>query len=462
LVKRQNIIVVFLIGIALISLIFNYVIASDNDEDGIEDEFEELNKRDIDIEIEADKIQIESSLRSGDIKDEIQLKITNDSEGLSIEVGYESEISSENITLVDLEFGIIFRKLIEFVDSDENGIYDPFVDVTIQEFNFTDFQPVKYTQISISDDTKLHYFVVNTTNGVFTAHIYFSEEFHIINGTLVTPVQTKIDIQISNFPHINSSSQIALYTSLESENDYNEEEDTEDEILDYATNEKGVISEMNNLTGIFTWKNNATIDGFSKAILMSSLDIDDYDGDEQRLYLNYPRGTHIYHDPKVGIAGIYKINIINDNPLFLIILLAIISSLSISIGYGVYHYRERIFTGYSSELEKEKSIIKSQSKLRYYPARLGAIIDNKRLLHHLKDLHLDKNQSNEDMKVTAFSKDFFEIINKFEWEEDDLIDFIREITSLTPEERRSVLEEMIDKSEQQTKNRLDDTKRLYT
>lgn len=461
-VKRQNIIVILLIGIALISLNFNYVIASDDDEDGIEDEFEELNKRDIQIEIEADQIQIESSLRSGDIKDKIQLKITNDSEGLNIEVGYESEITSENITLLDLEFGIIFRKLIEFVDSDVDDIYDPLVDVTIQEINFTDFQTVKYSQISIADDTKLHYFGVNTTDGVFTAHIYFSEEFHIINGSLVTPVQTKIDIEITNFPYLNSSSQIALYISLESENDYEGEEDTEDEILDYASNEKGVISEMNNITGIFTWNNNATIDNISKAILNSSLDIDDYDGDEQKLYLNYPRGMHIYHDPKVGIAGIYKIDTIIDNSIFLIILLAIVSSLSISISYSIYHYRERIFTSHYSELEKEKTIVKSQSKLRYDPPRLGAIIDNKRLLQHLKDLHFGKNQNNEDMKVTAFSKDFFEIIIKFEWEEDDLIDFIREMTSLTPEERKSVLEEMIDKSEQQTKNRLDDTKRLYT
>ena len=49
----------------------------------------------------------------------------------------------------------------------------------------------------------------------------------------------------------------------------------------------------------------------------------------------------------------------------------------------------------------------------------------------------------------------------FEWEEDDLVDFIRDMTSLTPEERKSIFKEMIDKSEQQTKNRLDDTKRLY-
>ena len=448
-----------LIGIFLLSLNFSFAAASDDDDDGIDDDFEDLNKRDINIEVEASQIQIESSLRSGDRIDEIQLKIITDSEGLSMEVSYESEINS---TELELEFGVIFRKLVEFVDTDNNSIYDPLIDEKIHEFNLTDFQPVKYTQINITDNTALHYFVINTTNGVFTAHIYFSEEFHIINDTLITPVQSKIDIEISNYPYINSSSQLALYTSLESENEYEEEEDTEDEIREYATNENGVISEINNFTGIFTWRNNATIDGISKEVLVSNLDIDDYDEDEQKVYITYPRGTHIYHDPKVGIAGIYKIKPIIDNPLFLIVLIAIVSSLSISIGYTMIHYRDRIFTGHYKELQIKNDIGGTFSKVKYDSKRLDSLLDNKRLLLQLKEISSEKMSSIEDIKATALSEDFYKVINIFEWEEDDLVDFIREMISLTPEERDAVFKEMINKSEQQNKSRLDDTKRLYT
>ena len=448
-----------LIVFFLLSLNFNFAVASDDDDDGIDDDFEDLNKRDIDIEIEANQIQIESSLRSGDRIDQIQLKIITDSEGLTIEVSYESEIAS---TELELQFGVIFRKLVEFVDTDNNSMYNPLIDEKIQEFNLTNFQPVKYTQINISDNTALHYFVINTTNGVFIAHIYFSEEFHIVNDTLITPVQSKIDIEITNFTYINSSSQLALYTSLESENDYEEEEDTEDEIREYATNEKGIISEMNNFTGIFTWKNNASIDGISKDISMSDLDTDDYDEDEQKIYFVYPRGTHIYHDPKVGIAGIFKIKSIIDNPLFLIILIAILSSLSISIGYTVIHYKERIFAGHYKELEIKKIIGGTFSHVKYDSKRLDALLDNKRLLIQLKKTSSDKMPNIEDIKATALSEDFFKVINIFDWEEDDLVDFIREMIALTPEERDVVFKEMIDKSEQQKKSRLDDTKRLYT
>ena len=445
-----------------VSLNFNFALASDEDDDGIDDDFEELNKRNIEIEIEEDKIQIESRLRNGTSKDSIQLEIANHSEGLSIEVSYESEITSGNVTEYEIEFGIVFRKLVEFVDLNGNDIYERLIDDTIQEYNLTDFQKVKYTEIEVSDDTKLHYFVVNTTDGIFATHIYVSEEFFVVNDTLLTPIQSKLDIEISNFPYNNTSSKLALYASLESEFNYEDEEDTEDEEHEYASNERGVITEMNSFTGIFTWKNNASVDGISQQVLKTNLTVDDYDDGEQKLYLIYPNGTNIYHDPKVGLAGIYRIDHVGDNPLFLIILIAIISSLSISIAYGVYHYRESLFTEYFNKLEIKKDFTKISSPLKRDSAKLDELLNNKRILHILNDLDTNNASDGKDIKITALSKDFFQVINEFEWEEDDLVDFIREMTSLTPEERKSVLAEMIDKSEQQKKNRLDDTKRLYT
>jgi len=347
-----------------------------------------------------------------------------------------------------------------FVDIDGDNSYDPIFDDTLQEFNLTDFQPVKYTQISIASDTKLHYFIVNTTNGVFTSHIYFSEEFYLINDTLITPVQSKIDIEITNFAYLNSSSQLALYSSLESENDYEEEDQTEDERRKYSTNEMGVKTEINNFTGIFAWKNNATIDGLSRDIFISDLGVDDYDDDDQKIYLSYHRGVHIYHDPKVGIEGIFKIQPVVSDPLFLIILIGIIISLSGSIGYGIYHYRERIFQGQFSKLRLEKG--NGSKVIEFKSDKVEKLLDSERILGKLQELSTDKDMESEKMKLTALSKEFYKIINMFEWEEEDLVDFIREMISLTPEERKTVFNEMINKSEQQKKNRLDDTKRLYT
>jgi len=102
--KKKQIFLMVLIGLVFCSLNFNTIYASDDDDDGIDDDFEDLNKRDVDIEIEADKIKIESALRRGDTIDEIQLEISNNSEGLSIEVGYESEKIGENVSIFELEF----------------------------------------------------------------------------------------------------------------------------------------------------------------------------------------------------------------------------------------------------------------------------------------------------------------------------------------------------------------------
>jgi len=319
-----------LIGIALLSILIltstsNLVSASDDDGDGIDDDFEESHKRDISIEFEPNQIQIESSMRNGVKKDEIQLKITFESEGLGIEISYESEMSSGNSTEFEIEFEVTFRKLIEFVDVDDDEIYNPLVDYTVQEVLLDSFQPVIYTPINISGDTMLHYFIVNTTDGVFAAHIYLVEEFDIVNGTFIKPTQTKIDIEITDFNYINGSSQLALYTRLESEVEYGEDEHTENEEEGHASDEKGVIASNNGYAGFFTWTENATIDGISKRVLGSPIQVDDDDVNEQKLYLNYPRGNHIYHDPVMGVMTVPITSL--DIPI--IVIVSIIASVGI-------------------------------------------------------------------------------------------------------------------------------------
>ena len=101
---------------------------------------------------------------------------------------------------------------------------------------------------------------------------------------------------------MDGSSQLALYTKLESGIEYEEEDHTEDEKEGYASDEEGVIVKHLDYAGVFTWKENALIDGVSKRVLTSTIEVDDEDENEQKMYLNYPRGSHIYHDPKVGVV----------------------------------------------------------------------------------------------------------------------------------------------------------------
>ncbi|MFX1321700.1 MAG: hypothetical protein ACFFAQ_08650 [Promethearchaeota archaeon] len=301
--KKNNLIWIFLLGILVFNLSLGLAVASDDDDDGIDDDFEDSNKRDIEIEFDSNEIQIKSEQRNGDRQDEIELTIKYDSEGLNIEISYESEVESENETEseFEIEFEVSFRKLIEFVDLNNNGVYDESFDQFIQETEINTFQPIIYTSFDISIDTKMHYIIINTTDGVFAAHVYLVEEFTIVNNTLITPTETKIDIEINNFNYIDANSQLALYVELGSEMDYEEDDYTEDEEDGYAENEEGVYTSNNGFAGFFNWAENATIDGVSKKVLASEITVDEYDDQEQKLYLNYPRGIHIYHDPKIGI-----------------------------------------------------------------------------------------------------------------------------------------------------------------
>ncbi|MBY9019853.1 MAG: hypothetical protein KGD67_02265 [Candidatus Lokiarchaeota archaeon] len=324
--KKYNMIGIIFLGILLFTSASSLVSATDDDDDGVDDDLEESHKRNVEIQFEPGEIQIESTLRNGARQDQIKLKIRNESEGLSIEFGYEYDLSTENTTEVEIEFEVTFRKLIEFVDLNANGIFNPSVDTLIQEVLLNNFQPVVYTTSPLSGDTELHYLIINSTDGVFTAHIYLAEEFDVVNGTFIKPTQTKIDIEITDFNYIDGSSQLALYTKLESEIEYEEDEHTENEDDGRASEEKEVIISTTDFAGFFSWAENAMVDGISKAVLASNLQVDDDDENEQKMYLNYPRGNHIYHDPVMGVMAIVPATM--DIPI--IIIISIISILGIS------------------------------------------------------------------------------------------------------------------------------------
>lgn len=429
--KKIFILILVLFGTIILNTSIGIVYASDIDNDGIEDSFEDLNKRNIDIEFKTNETEVDSVLRNGEQKDSIELKIKYDSGGVNIELSYESELNSDDSNQFEIEFGVNFRELIEFVDQNTNGIYDPSIDNTIQVIELKNFQSIIYTTSDISVDTKMHHLVVNTTDGVFTTHIYLAEEFAFINNILITPVKVKIDIEINNFNFINNNSQIALYTKLESGNNYQEEDDTEDEKEGYATDENGVLTRRNAFSGIFTWKKNAIVDGISENVLTSTIEVDDDDENEQKIYFNYLNGTKIYHDPKIGLAGILKSKPLV--PIFLILLIILIGSISTSVLYSVYHYRESIFSSIFTDINRKQDRSKKSTK-KYQKDKYKG------------DLLIKKVINLSNSSITAISEDFMDKLNIFNWEENEKEDFIKEMLSLTPGERQKILNEMIKKS----------------
>jgi hypothetical protein len=302
----------------------------DDDKDGVDDTFEDENKRDIEIWIGECVVEVASIRRSENKKDIIDLRVGYTDYGLSIRVSYgtfvthcepppEEEPPEEEPPVEDppeepvpqggdyceevieykLVFEVLFRGLIEFIDLDGDGILDEEHDEIVSDYGFHSFHPVDYSLISISDDTNLHYLLFNTTDGIFAAHIYLVEEFVYVDETLISPTEVKIDIEITGYEYEDENSQLALVTKLWAEETYKEREETSDEKEGYATDEKDVYVKNDRYSGFFSWKETALIDGVEMEVKTKELDFEDEH--HQVLLICYPRGYHIYHDPKIGI-----------------------------------------------------------------------------------------------------------------------------------------------------------------
>ena len=276
----------------------------DDDDDGVDDEFEDENEREVKVEYSDNEIQIESELKNGENKDQFQIKVEA-GDDLGIKLEYESEIAidAEEIEL-ELEFKVVFKSLIEFIDIDGNGIYNTDNDTEIQEYKLNDFNPIEYTPEIQLDDSTLHYFNISTVDNVFTAHLFITEEFMDLSTTILSPVKVKIDIEILNFPYLDDASQLALYTKLETDSELEEDDETEDEENGYVENERGIVTSMNGFMADFTWAETALVDGTEMSVLTTPIDTDDIDSNDDKIYIIYPRGAHIYHDPKIGMVGI--------------------------------------------------------------------------------------------------------------------------------------------------------------
>ena len=380
----------FLIGILLLNMSFGFALATDDakygidgdgdddgkdegeddckddDKDGIDDEFEEENKRDVEIWIGENVVEMVSILRHDGLKEIIYSRVKCD-DGIAIQVLFRIINESDNVDceeeiepdgdkesennieccecdesiIYELECEVIFRALYEFVDLNDNGVYDHEIDQFIEDYGIYSFQPIVYTPLNISNNNTLHYVLINTTDGVFATHIYFVEEFVVVNDTLITPTQVKIDIEITNYNYNDDSSQLALYTKLRAEEQYEEKEETEDEKKGYATDEKEVSIKSGAYLGIFSWKETAIVDGVEMDVLTSIID-EEEDQYRQKLFINYPRGNHIYHDPKIGISFIGLIEQSTPSLLPYILTGTIISVIGVSIIAVVILRKRRI------------------------------------------------------------------------------------------------------------------------
>ena len=442
--NKNSMISLFLLGIILFNFSFGFAQAFDDNEpyftednDNINDDFEDINKRDVEVDIVEDEIHIFSVRRSDTNKDQIGITVTYNPDGISFIVRYKSK--SEMEYEFNIAFGVIFREIIEFIDTNEDGVYNPEADENIQNVQLKNFTSVFYETTPISNNSELHHLRILTVDEIFSVNFYIAEEFTLLDEILLTPSQIKIDIEISNFNYTNENSQLALSTLLDSEAIFEAEEETEDEEYDYSSNEQGVITTMGNHTGYFTWSKIAVIDEILEEISVSPL-LNVEHG--QKIFICYARGENIYHDPRLGIEGILIPLTKSEAPPNLVVLFLLIGAVSMSVIYATYH----LVSNRVPTKKREKDRDEYFNEL--YPDEEDFIPYNERppLQILFEENPLDKLSRIKNLNLTVVSKKFFESVNQFEWDQSEKEDFIREMLALSPFERNSFLEEMVAKS----------------
>jgi hypothetical protein len=269
----------------------------DEDDDGVDDDEEDLNEREVEVEVTASEATIKSKLKSGENEAEFKIKLSTSTEGVKYKLEYETE---DNATEIELEFTVKFSEIVEYIDEDGDGLYNSSIDTELQTLQLNDFLPIGY-HVENETDGVVHILDVSTSDGVFSVRTYATGEFADINGTIVTPTEVKIDVMIQDFDYLNDTSQLALKVKLEAEAETEHDDETEDEEEGRATDEAEVDVMMNGFDGFFSWKEFAEVDGVTYPVNASPVEEDE--GDE-KIYLNYPHGNVIIHDPKVGVENI--------------------------------------------------------------------------------------------------------------------------------------------------------------
>ncbi|MFQ5978970.1 MAG: hypothetical protein ACE5OZ_12665 [Candidatus Heimdallarchaeota archaeon] len=287
----------------------------DDDDDDVDDDWESKTKRRLKFEQSENEFKIESELEAGENKDNFRVRFKIEDEP-SIRFEYESESGSLE---TELELEVEFLSLIEFTDLNGNG----YLDAGDTELSTMDLSKAKYDdfQYSISNTTDgetLYEVWTQTTDGVFLVRMYVVSGFGVIDGSTITPTEIKIDIEIHDYPYVNSGSlalRLELKTEVETEVEKKDESPDEEEGI--ATAEEALAFASSSYLGFFSWTSNASVDGIEKPVISSPYGAaettseakDDETESETELkqkgeiLLTYFYGNHIVHDPKLGVAA---------------------------------------------------------------------------------------------------------------------------------------------------------------
>jgi len=183
--------------------------------------------------------------------------------------------------------------LIEYVDKNNDGLYQQNNDTRLQYVNFARLN-WKLTVTKITDGEVQGWkvqMIANDRGATYniTTQVY-NTGVRLHDGTPVAPNEAKIDFSFKNFPWASSESRLALITSFEGVSGNSS-------VMHYGNTTEVVVER--NAYAYFTWAPTANVDG-------SSVDVKVLQREQGKVHyveLNYPHGVEIVHDPIIGVLA---------------------------------------------------------------------------------------------------------------------------------------------------------------
>lgn len=238
----------------------------------------EYGERFVEIrDINDSRMEMESKLvnATSDIEDKFQIYVDT-SDTLEITLLHKNENLSNNKEPKITETNIIFDRLIEYDDANNNGKFDKGENVS--KTTLSGYDPITMNQYTDGNAT-IHEITATTTDGMFEVVFYASGDFADIGSTVVTPSEMKVDVSINGYQYDNSDTSLALGA-----------------MIDTGTTHDGNVLVAN--TGgdydtFFSWTDTAEVDGENVSVNATTFD--------NKVAISYgEQVNNVFHDPTVG------------------------------------------------------------------------------------------------------------------------------------------------------------------
>lgn len=249
------------------------------------------HERSLTLEVE-DHNRVEIASETAVPEGEVDFRFRAIAEGrpkLAVQVEQELENGTAEVE-TEVEFSATFREVFEFADTNGNGVLDSDeTRLSTIRLGTLAYEPIEVASHSQGGLEGFRVTLRGTQDGFSFALVsYLFPDNAVVNGTPVPEEAVKVDILIEGYPFTVETSLLGLEIGVES---------TVEQEMEVETDDEGggqVTVSVERGTAFFEWSPEATVDGEVASVGAQ------WRPELDRLFLYYPHGNAIVHDPLLG------------------------------------------------------------------------------------------------------------------------------------------------------------------